>query len=412
VGNIFLMLVFVLMFIYSNICYAVTITEENLNEAFQSFINSEENEEGYDIKVENGVITITVDGKKYSMTYDLTDNPKFIVEVPVKQGMIYEEFQKQTSSLSLPMLGYIAVAQINGVEYGDSMIYMLYQILSADSSSLLNQMKNKSITYKNNIKGLENEGTSSTTAKSEFEEDAIGYVTSTYGESDTINDENKFNTFEWSYILSDVTDESCNIVSTLTIKKDADFSKLKGFSTSVQEEFMFQDITEESADYFVKLKVGQQCVIESNDRITGYSKIGSAEIEFNQEYTTITAQGVGKANGYLYLDSGIDKTFYIIVEENDESVELEPVVLKIESTNNATEKEQENTNTSKATEETKENEIKTEGNNTENSEETKEENKILPKTGIEESSNLIILYTILVASIIGIVALILTSKKK
>ena len=46
-------------------------------------------------------------------------------------GMSYEEFKKKTDNLILPMLGYIAVANIQGVEIKDASAYFLFSYLGS-----------------------------------------------------------------------------------------------------------------------------------------------------------------------------------------------------------------------------------------------------------------------------------------
>ena len=56
---------------------------------------SEEEEIECSISVEDKTITIIEEGKSYTMKYDLTNNPTFIYENIVEDGMDIEEYENQ-----------------------------------------------------------------------------------------------------------------------------------------------------------------------------------------------------------------------------------------------------------------------------------------------------------------------------
>lgn len=125
----FILIFVFIAFSFSNICYAVAVTDENLNSALQKFVSSDTNENNYKITVSDNIIKIAADGKSYTLNYDLTDKPTFTFEIPIEQGMSYANFEEQTDNLILPMIGYIAVANIQGVELEDSSAYFLMSYL-------------------------------------------------------------------------------------------------------------------------------------------------------------------------------------------------------------------------------------------------------------------------------------------
>ena len=99
-------------------------------------VSSNEDGKKYKITVSDNVITIVIDGETYKLNYDLTDKPTFVLEIPIEQGMSYDKFMQETSNLTfLPMLGYVAVANIQGVESKDAGAYFLMLILGTVLSS-------------------------------------------------------------------------------------------------------------------------------------------------------------------------------------------------------------------------------------------------------------------------------------
>jgi len=207
--------------------------------------------------------------------------------------------------------------------------------------------------------------------ESEFGDHVMEYVNSIYSDKKSFSDnieQDDLNTFTWTTEQTDVTENSCNLVSTLTVNPDADFSKMNGYQDSIDPN---SGITEETADYVVKLKVGQECQIQSSEKITGYSFSGTNCAEFNDDYSVITAVKVGTKRGYIYLgDSDDKKSIYISVEENAAGETLDPIILKIENTsdNNGDKSDTSKNEASKNSEKT----------NNQNNSSTK---RILPKTG-------------------------------
>lgn len=280
----------VLIFLCTNICYAtvVAVTDENLNESLLEFVSSEANEENYNITVSNNVITVIVDDESYTLNYDLSNKPTFSFEIPIEKEMSYANFKEQTDNLILPMIGYIAVANIQGVEFEDSSAYFLMSYLG----------------------------------------------NATYKDKQTIKDSSDgINSYEWITERKDVTNTSCKLVSSLSVNFNADFSKLNGYSDQIGESFLNKDITKENADYAITLKVSQKCRIETIENITGHelSESGYEYNEINENCAEITGKRVGKANGYIYVGE-TKKSIFITVEENTESTPLDTITLKINTT--------------------------------------------------------------------------------
>ena len=389
-----LYLFFILMFVCANLCYAtgVEVTDENLNSALQKFTSSSENEEGYTISVANKVITITADNENYTLNCDLTDKPIFSLEIPIQKGMSYDDFKKKTDKLLLPMLGYIAVANIEGVEIEDASAYFLFSYLGNALNGSFSTENSYIIFDDLNLDEgvtIEKKDDPKTIYTSEFGERVMEYVNNMYKEKQSISDSNGINSYTLEIEKLDTTETSCKLVSKLSVNLDADFSKIIGYADQVADSLINKNITKENADYTLTLKVGQKCKIESDKKINGYQFYGYDCIELNDDYTEMTATSVGIKNGYFYIDN-VKKSIYITVEENTDNSTLDTLTLKINSIADNTSDQ----NTSK----------------------TQTENKLaidtLPKTGGEINVFLIVLYIVVGICSIALVTLIIMKKKK
>ena len=135
------LLIFTILISSFTTSYAsVTVTKENLTEAFKNFVSSESNEDNYTVSVEDAVINLTEGTNTYKLNYDLTDKPTFSSEININKGISYEDFKIKEDILSLPMYGYIAVANIQGVNLEDSVAYFSFSYLgnALSSSSIQN----------------------------------------------------------------------------------------------------------------------------------------------------------------------------------------------------------------------------------------------------------------------------------
>ncbi|MBR6033929.1 MAG: hypothetical protein IKP28_04250 [Clostridia bacterium] len=226
----------------TNIVLAVAVTEENLKEAFQKFIASSDNEKNYQATVGNNQITITVDQTSYVFSYDLTDKPTFTYEAQIVQGMDYEEYKEKTESSSAVMLGYVAIASLQGVEYKDSLTYYAMMLLGTALTNAFSTNNTNGyyriIDDTQTTEGITIEkdpNSTNTIYVSEFGNHVMEYINSLYGNGKTVNDKDALNTFEMTTVLEDVTDTSCKLVSTVVVNTDADFSQLNGYAKKVED---------------------------------------------------------------------------------------------------------------------------------------------------------------------------------
>lgn len=349
----FLFFVFIFFSIYASICYAetVAVTDANLNEALQKFVTSEANEENYNITVSNNVINVKVDNESYNINYDLTGKPTFWYEATIEKGMSYENFKNQTDALVLPMLGYVGVAEIQGVKAKDAMGYFMFSYLgSALNGSFSSEDSYVIVDDLNLSEGVTmgNTDDSKTIYTSEFGDRVMEYVNQMYKEKQTVSDSTGINSYMLTIEKKDSTDTSCKLVSKVTVNTEADFSQIKGYTDELESSFLGGEVTKENADYVIELKVGQKCKIETNEKVTGYSIVGGSSIEIDKDAKEIIGLEAGESRGYLTIGDK-EKSIYVIVEENTQNDSLDTITLEIDKVDNQEiedneQEEQENVN--------------------------------------------------------------------
>lgn len=232
-----LALLLILVFTCTNRCYAITseVTEKNLGETFKKFISSNSNKENYKISVTNNTINIIEDDETYILYYDLTNKPSFSLEIPIQKGMSYDEFRKKTDNFMLPMLSYIAVANIQGVDFEDSSAYFLMSYTeNALNGSWSSENSYVIVDDTNMSDGVtidKDENDTKTIYVSEFGERVMEYVNDIYKDKQIIKDSFEgINSYEFIIEKKEETNTSCKLVSTLNVNLDADFSKLNGYA--------------------------------------------------------------------------------------------------------------------------------------------------------------------------------------
>lgn len=214
----------ILIFVICSSCYAaiVEVTRENLTETFKSMISSEILQESIsNIEVDEDTISCTSELGQYEMKYDLTDEPTFEIEMNIKDGMTYDEYEKEQAKMQGPMIGYIAVANLNNVQQEQALFYIVMTYIS------LFPQNGEYIIYddrESDFTGDVSSDGKQVIKASEFGDYAMDYINSIYSQTVTINDE--LDTFEIKIEKQEVTDTSCKIVERLTVKKEADFSKI------------------------------------------------------------------------------------------------------------------------------------------------------------------------------------------
>lgn len=289
-------------------CGVANKETKELKNALNEYVNSEVNEYGYEVKVENNIMTVKYNEQDYTITYDLSDNPTFVYEVEVKKGIDYEEYFTKTEGFTLPKIGYIALANTYGVDFEDSSVYFDNKYLDG----IFNSIPEAAETYiiVDNKEDYEGEGIVILTK--DFGDKVVEYVESSYKNDTSFKDEDN-NTFSYN-LSAECEKDSCTITSKLTVNKDGNFSELKGYSDELAKENMDENITPESADYHIELSVGDVIAIKGKN-LTGYEIAGIdvVEIESLDSEYIFSAIKKGVANGVFYVGEEDTRTFYLTV---------------------------------------------------------------------------------------------------
>ena len=316
-------LIFTYLWLTISRAASVPVTDENLKAAFEKLIESLEQYKNYEITLENKVISVKTGEENYTLNYDLTGNPTFSYVIDVKKGMDYTKFNEETEKLSTVILGYLAVANIQGVDFKDSFsyfqMYMLQSALSALGSTDLNN------SYMIVADGVTVDNASKVIKQSEFGERVMEYVNATYKEKKVYKDTDGFNTFEMSTEQKDVTETSCKIVSTVTVNLDADFSKLKGMTSSSESLFNNNTIGNSTNNYQKASDVWANQVDAEDDL---YETITN---EFKNETKTNTLNTIG-----AYTTTGNNNTTNTTNATNTTNTNKTTYAYNTTNTSNAT----------------------------------------------------------------------------
>lgn len=348
---IFFVIIAMILSMLSN-CYAtsVKVTEENFKASIQKFIEEELEIKDYEIETKNNVMTITIDGRKYELNYNLTGNPTFSYAANITEGMSYAEYENEIDSLSaMPMIGYLAVANIQDIDFKDSETYFSMNLLSYGFSEATSNTNNYMIVSEVSEGTTVTSDTSKVIYESEFSNHVMEYTNSQYGTKKSYNDDGK--TFNWTIEQKDKTDSSCKLVSTITVNMDADFSKINGYE---------EDLTNTLSDMF-----SEETKNTGNDLIVN---VTSQVISSNNTSANNTTSNTNKSIQPIYNNS--NNNIYKIIDE-------------IQSKK------------SHAT-------VKTEGTT----------ETTMPRTGIETNPLLIASYVCFISAAMGIVVLLITSRKR
>lgn len=219
--------------------YAATleVNKQKLTEGFNA-IFSEPLEDGWTSTVETKVKNITdneielVSGEKtYKFNYEIAGNKVIFKEKAIiTDGMSYEKYEEETDNLSMPLLGYVAVNKIAGVEVEKSLNYILLSLFESALSSLgslkvdSNAANDGYIIVADGVT-VEAPDNKKVIKKSEFGKYAIEYAEYSYKDMIGFNDSKSLNTYSIDY-KTNKTDKEFIIDSIVTVNLDGNFSKI------------------------------------------------------------------------------------------------------------------------------------------------------------------------------------------
>lgn len=349
-------LIIIILTITINISYAVTpVTEEalqnSLNKLSTELSKSSDDDNPFatftNIRLDsaNKKIKITTqDGDIFDLSYDLSEKPTFSSEVLIQKGMSYENFEKLTQNCELlPIIGYVAVANTQGVEIEDALTYFMYSYFMASLDKAFDSNNSLEDGYiivddLNLSEGvtIEKSDDSKTIYTSEFGDKVIEYVNATYKNKQSISD-NLIDTNSYLSTIEkiDISDTSCKLVSQLSVNLDANFTEIIEYINNIKNSSSNDNIPQEDQTNFfeITLKEGQKCKIKSAKQIKSITFHGNKDsFEFSSDNTEITATAIG---GTMFAEINVEEKNIILlilcVGENTEGTSLETITYDLDS---------------------------------------------------------------------------------
>ena len=289
-----------------NICQAVqlSITEQDFKNAIQEFSLSEDFKDVEITIDDDNNINVLNEEQHYTFKYEWMSNPVFYDEIIIERGINIwsDEFDAKEEELNSVLWGYCIIAKMHNINLESSLLYILASWLE----------------------NLQQEGANEIIKI----EDHYEYLKESYEKPQIISDSKGCNTYSLTIEKEDISEDSFKVKYNLKVNLEGDFSKTLEYVDKTTNSWMGEEITEDNADYVIKLKVGQICKIKSNSKVTGHEMYRIDIAEINEEYTEIIAKKAGIAKGILDIGEK-KKSIYIIVEENTENKEFEPITLDI-----------------------------------------------------------------------------------
>lgn len=298
--------------------------EKDFENGLNNFIESEVNEDQYEATLKNGKMIVTYYDEDYTLTYNLNNSPTITYEVEIKEGISYEDYAAKNQALSLPMLGYFALADTYGVDVTDSYIYFVETYLEGMFDTFDETKETYIIT--DDAEGYDSDDKIILT--SEFGDKVIDYIKYTYDKNIKIEDK-EYNTYTYE-LTTTCKKKSCVFTATLTVNSEGKFNEIIGYADKIAKENMDENITPENADYHIELVVGQSATINGDD-LNGYDNSGMNIVEINSIDSgyEFKATKAGTANGNFYIGEEDSRTYYITVIEDNKNDKIEDIELTI-----------------------------------------------------------------------------------
>ena len=299
------------------------VNKEKLKNAFET-IFTENTEDG--LKIEEGAafkqitdstIEFELDGKTAIINYEMVDNKAiFRNTVNITEGMSYDKYEEETANLSMPLMGYVAVANIAGVELEDSLTYMLLSMLESAFGSLVSGEITEETGYMIIEDGVTVESSDNLKVikKSEFGKYAVEYAEAFYKDSVSYDDSKGLNTYGIKY-RTNKTEKNYEIEFITTVNLEGDFAKITEQANKGEIEQIKQNVLKSVKLSCEKLKntISEEIKKDENYSIdANMSKIQETLVaSLKSEQTGLDAEG-WKVGELL-----TDGTFTIIYEGED-----------------------------------------------------------------------------------------------
>lgn len=265
-------------------CYAesVEVNQQNFENAVQEVVAVMENKENYKIEVVDSEMKITIDENEYIVQYDFEDSPTFTYEWNIQKGMDYDDFEEQIHNMLLPFIGYMAVANIQGVSVKEAGTYAYFSYLRNSGGEEITP-----VLFDDRImsEGVRIVDLDDMILVSEFGERVIEYVDRTYKDEDVVTDKEEINSYEIKIEKQDVTEDSCKLVSTVSVNLDGDFTKLikaeKYANTEVKKEEKEIEIEEKEHVENQKEESNEDIILDVDEEIEKQKEKNKGEEKIN-----------------------------------------------------------------------------------------------------------------------------------
>lgn len=236
----------------------ITLTEDLLQQGIKSLMEDLKNsseEQGYGNVIitldrTNKQLIFTADDETLKSYYKINDDNTitFTTSGRFYKGMTYEEYKNADIGLTLGMIEYGIISQINNIKIKDSMIYYGLNILqfALGSATGTGSSKPSFVVVPDDQETIVDEGVQ-VIKESEFGQYSLDLAKKQYADSfnkQVLKDdqEGMINSFSYGYSndLSKIPDltqkeDEFYIIGELTINPNADFKKIDGFSDKLDE---------------------------------------------------------------------------------------------------------------------------------------------------------------------------------
>ncbi len=265
---IFLIFLLVVCGIFNG-CYAIDFNKDILKQEIEKLNLDSDFLDSMDLGGFEGKITVNDDtiesisqGENITISYTLDDNIVLKNVIDVDKNITIDDFaQKYGKYYSMILCIYAAIAHYEGIEYEDSIMYLVSNAVT-EATELMSLSS----------KDLDN------ITDSEVQENAEDNTLSKYFSDELTLNDNKNNVYTFSIKNDGNSDESLKLTSTFTINLNSDFSVLKNSTenflnsldqvltefSNVFENSEFSSLAGEYSELFSELKEESQNSDENN----------------------------------------------------------------------------------------------------------------------------------------------------
>lgn len=222
--------------LFPNINYAkATINEDEFIEAFWKMLeetakegNNNNLRDKFSINKDTDTIVIKNEEKTTNIKYDFADGAKFSTKIKVNKGMNANDYMEESSKSLELFTPYLASLYMQNVKIKNACEYLL-TFMFEGNDYITNE-------YPSNSKNP---------TVSELNANILKSLNDYYQNSKVISKDNGskgYNTFTMTSEQTNITSDSCEIVTTIEVNLDADFEKINSFENEEKEDLITDGI--------------------------------------------------------------------------------------------------------------------------------------------------------------------------